>query len=110
MRQSGLLPKAPAPAHANQPTHANQGGSLMNRIAFSIVGASLLAVAGVATAGPAGATADDTVNSLKSEGYNVQINGTPSANLSACTVTGVKKDAGGANPTAYVDISCPTGC
>lgn len=66
----------------------------MNRIAFSIVGASLLAVAGVATAGPAGATADDTVNSLKSEGYNVQINGTPSANLSACTVTGVKKDAG----------------
>lgn len=48
----------------------------MNRIAFSIVGASLLAVAGVATAGPAGATADDTVNSLKSEGYNVQINGT----------------------------------
>ena len=53
----------------------------MNRIAFSIVGASLLAVAGVATAGPAGATADDTVNSLKSEGYNVQINGTPSANL-----------------------------
>lgn len=82
----------------------------MNRIAFSIVGASLLAVAGVATAGPAGATADDTVNSLKSEGYNVQINGTPSANLSACTVTGVKKDAGGANPTAYVDISCPPGC
>ena len=79
----------------------------------ALVGAGALAAVSLGLAGPAAAAggADDVVNGLKSDGYSVQLNGAPSANLSVCTVSSVKKDsAGGSNPTAYVDISCPTGC
>jgi hypothetical protein len=70
--------------------------------------AAALGLAGTATA--AGG-ADATVNSLKSEGYSLQINGSQSANLTACTVTNVKKDgARGPSPVAYIDIACPDGC
>lgn len=84
----------------------------MKRVAICVVSAGVLAVTAVVSAGVAAAeaAADDTVNALKADGYVVQLNETPTANLSACTVTGVTKDTGGANPTAYVDISCPTGC
>jgi hypothetical protein len=79
----------------------------------ALVGAGALAAVSLGLAGPAAAAggADDVVNGLKSDGYSVQLNGTPTANLSACTVNSVSKDpAGGSNPTAYVDFSCPTGC
>ena len=73
-----------------------------------------LSVAAVVLAGPAAAAAnaDDAVNGLRAEGYSIQLNGAPSANLSACAVTSINKDSPGAssNPVAYVDISCPTGC
>jgi hypothetical protein len=73
-----------------------------------------LSVAAVGLAGPAAAApnADDAVNGLRAEGYSIQLNGAPSANLSACTATSIKTDsaAGSSNPVAYVDISCPTGC
>ena len=70
--------------------------------------AAALSLAGTATA--AGG-ADATVNGLQAEGYSVQLNGAQSANLSACTVTNVKKDGvAGPSPTAYVDITCPDGC
>jgi hypothetical protein len=85
----------------------------MKNVAITVLGAGALAALGLGLAGTAAAAggADDVVNLLTTQGYSVQINGTPTANLSACTVDEVKKDApGGANPTAYVNISCPTGC
>ncbi|MUL46195.1 hypothetical protein FZI85_09395 [Mycobacterium sp. CBMA293] len=62
-----------------------------------------------------GSTAEDTINGLKNQGYNVQLSGTASAPLSQCTVANINTlgggaDAVGASPTAYVDVSCPTGC
>lgn len=85
----------------------------MQIFAGTLVGAGALVAVSLALAGPATAAggADDVVNGLKNDGYSVQLNGTPTANLSACAVSSVDKDsAGGSNPTAYVDISCPTGC
>jgi hypothetical protein len=79
----------------------------------ALIGAGALAAVSLGLAGPAAAAggADDVVNGLKTDGYSVQLNGTPTTNLSACTVSNVNKDpAGGPNPTAYVDIACPTGC
>ncbi len=72
------------------------------------LGAAALGLAGTAAA--AGG-ADAAINGLKSEGYTVQINGPQSAPLTACSVTGVKKDAAGnVGAVAYVDIACPDGC
>jgi hypothetical protein len=85
----------------------------MQIFAGTLIVAGALAAIGLGLAGPAAAAggADDVVNGLKSDGYSVQLNGTPTANLSACTVNSVNKDpAGGPSPTAYVDIACPTGC
>jgi hypothetical protein len=72
----------------------------MVKYAFSVLGAGLLALAAVGSAGTAaaGPTADDTVNGLKTEGYTVQLNQTPSANLSACTVSGIKRTPPGLTP------------
>ena len=76
--------------------------------AITIISAGALSAAAIGLSGPAAAAggADATVNGLTAEGYNVQINGAQSANLSACTVSNVKKDSA----TAYVDIACPDGC
>ncbi|WP_006244050.1 hypothetical protein [Mycolicibacterium tusciae] len=85
----------------------------MKKFAISIASASVLAVAALGLAGTATAAggADVTVDGLKTEGYSVQLNKTPSANLSQCAVTNVNRDSiSGPNPTAYVDISCPDGC
>ena len=81
--------------------------------AITIVSAGAMTAAALGLAGTATAAggADATVNGLKAEGYSVQLNGSPTANLSACTISNVKKDgAGGPSPTAYVDIVCPDGC
>ena len=75
-------------------------------------------LAAAAAAPTGGGNAADTVQTLRSEGYDVQINGTASVPLSRCTVTdvhGVPNAADSAaqqgNATAfttvYVDISCP---
>lgn len=86
----------------------------MKKFAISIAGASVLAAAALGLAGTATAAggADVTVNGLQTEGYSVQLNKTPSANLGQCTVTNVNRESisGSNNPTAYVDISCPDGC
>jgi len=85
----------------------------MQIFAVTLVGAGALAAVslGLAATATAAGGADDVINGLKSDGYNVQLSGAPSANLSACTVSSVTKDsAGGPTPTAYVDIACPTGC
>lgn len=39
----------------------------------------------------------------------MQLNQTPTASLTACSVNGVRKLDGG-TPTALVDVVCPDGC
>lgn len=65
----------------------------MKKFAISIASASVLAVAALGLAGTATAAggADVTVDGLKTEGYSVQLNKTPSANLSQCAVTNVNR-------------------
>lgn len=85
----------------------------MKMFVISVISAGALSAAAVGLAGTATAAggADVTVNGLNADGYSVQINGSPTANLSVCSVTGVKKDGvGGPSPTAVVDIACPDGC
>ncbi|MDR3664644.1 MAG: hypothetical protein P4L86_30370 [Mycobacterium sp.] len=84
--------------------------------------AGLLAGAATALASTAdaataslGSTAEDAINSLKSQGYDVQLSGTASAPLSQCTIANINtltsgSDSVGTSPTAYVDVACPTGC
>jgi len=75
--------------------------------------ATALGLAGAAAAAPTGgSSASDTVNSLQAQGYNVQLNGSVTAPLSQCHVTGVHGDSAAPHdPTAfttvYVDVSCP---
>lgn len=96
---------------------------------FTIVGATVGALAAIAL-GSAGSAAADalagtsaagTIDSLKTEGYSVQLNenGTVDVPLSECTVTGVhglpKTNLVGRPippasqfTTVYVDIDCPS--
>ncbi|MUL68115.1 hypothetical protein BOO86_26830 [Mycobacterium sp. CBMA 234] len=94
----------------------------MTKIAILSAGAAALMSATVMAAGPAqaasvsGNNAGDVVSTLRSEGYNVQVNGTPSAPLSACTVADVSGLPNAADPTlradsrtitnVYVDVTC----
>lgn len=94
----------------------------MNRLGYAVWIGAGLASGAVALAAPAsasvpgvGSSADDAVNTLKGQGYSVQLSATPSSPLSQCTVAGIKtlSDSGGAvdaSSVAYVDVSCPTGC
>jgi hypothetical protein len=88
--------------------------------------AAMLASAGTAAADPAEfnngfGNAQDTVNTLKAQGYNVVLNGALVYPLSGCKVTGVeglrdsnsKPEGDRIDPTqfdtVYVDISCKGG-
>jgi hypothetical protein len=92
----------------------------MKKIAVTLTGAAILAATAVslaaeASAAPLGGRADDAINTLQSQGYIVQINGSPTAPLSACTITNVgglanAESAAGHGTTAYVDVACPQGC
>ena len=91
-------------------------------ITVACVGAlsvSTLGLAGPAAAAPSGfGNAQETVDSLKAQGYNVILNGAQAFPLSSCKVTGVEGmnnsnvNSAGARvdptkfDTAYVDISC----
>jgi hypothetical protein len=83
-------------------------------------------MAGAAAAAPASGfpgygNAQDTVNALQAQGYNVQLNGAATYPLSACKVTGLSGlnnsnvNSAGAKidqrqfTTVYVDISCRGG-
>ncbi|MBV9088889.1 MAG: hypothetical protein JO044_03110 [Mycobacteriaceae bacterium] len=98
----------------------------MKRIAIGtgiagILTAGSLALAGTATAAAlGGSSAENAVDQLRAEGYNVQLNlnGTRDVPLSECTVTGVHGlpnsagvdgSAGAAQfTTVYVDVDCPS--
>lgn len=85
-----------------------------------IFAAGSLALAGTAEAAPLGGSpADQAVNELKAQGYNVQLNlnGTRDVPLYECTVTGVSglpknSPVGAPIPatqftTVYLDVVCP---
>jgi hypothetical protein len=81
----------------------------MFRYIAGTVGA--LAAASVALAPTASAsTADSIVDGLRADGYVVQLNQTPTAPLTACSVNGVNKSVDGGPLTAVVDVKCPDGC
>jgi hypothetical protein len=67
----------------------------MNKFAFSTAVTGMIVAAAVgwcsaAQAAPTGdASAGDTIRSLQGQGYNVQINGSVTAPLTQCLVTGV---------------------
>jgi hypothetical protein len=80
--------------------------------AAGALAATALGLAGAAAAAPTGSSsASDTVKSLQAQGYNVQLNGSVTSELSQCIVTGVHGDNGRPDPTqfttVYVDVSCP---
>ncbi|HYZ69317.1 MAG TPA: hypothetical protein VE666_16210 [Mycobacterium sp.] len=81
-----------------------------------------LGLASSATAAPSGfGNAQDTVNALQSQGFNVVLNGAAVYPLSGCKVTGIEGlnssniDSAGRRidstqfDTVYVDISCRGG-
>jgi hypothetical protein len=87
----------------------------------TITGAAL-GLGGVAAAAPSGySNAQDTVNALQAQGFNVILNGATAIPLSGCKVTGIEGlnssniDASGHRidpkqfDTVYVDISCRGG-
>ena len=86
-------------------------------IATFTAGALAGALAGTAAAFPGNGSAEDTVNSFKSDGFKVELNGsTNNQPLSRCTVKGTHpllsnlanlSLAEKENTTVFVDISCP---
>ena len=77
-----------------------------------VIATAALSAAGTAAAAPTGSeSANDVVQSLKAQGYNVMLNGSISDPLSECHVTGVHNpDAAGKAigfTTVYVDVVCP---
>jgi hypothetical protein len=90
----------------------------MKKFAVSTAVTGIIVVAalgwsGTAQAAPTGdASAADTIKSLQGLGYNVQINGSVTAPLTQCLVTGVHGlPNSSAVPTGfttvYVDVDCP---
>lgn len=86
----------------------------MKKFAVTLVLASATVGAALGFAGPASAAggADAVINGLTADGYVVQLSVTPTAPLTACTVTDVQRDVatGTASLTAHVNVSCPDGC
>lgn len=79
------------------------------------LGAAALALAGTAIAFPTAGTAADVVDSLKTEGYNVQVNGLVQVPLKLCAVTDVHPRLDDASTLeekqhtqVFVDVSCPS--
>lgn len=96
---------------------------MIGKIALISTGAAILVTAAMSTTGAAqassaaGENAADVVGALTGEGYSVQIDGTPSAPLSGCTVTDIHGLPDPANAltqradpkvitNVYVDVDC----
>lgn len=79
------------------------------------IAAASLGLAATAAAFPNAGTAADVVSELKSEGYNVQVNGIVSVPLSTCRVTDVSPTLNDSDTLqdkqhtlVFVDVSCPS--
>ena len=88
---------------------------LITSVAAVALAAAALGLAGTATAVPNAGTAEDIVNGLEAEGYNVQINGSTPVPLSRCTATDVHPSLDESdtleqkqNTRVFVDVSCPS--
>ncbi|ANE80160.1 hypothetical protein A7U43_13295 [Mycobacterium adipatum] len=70
--------------------------------------ATVLGTAPAAFAAPSGtASAAETVEDLRAQGYSVQVNGTRNGPLSNCSVESVRGLSDTPGSTVYVDLSCP---
>lgn len=77
-----------------------------------LVGSGMAALAAIVmfqAPAASAASVEGAINDLRAAGYLVQLNQTPTAPLTACTVGGVRTLEGG-TPSALVDIVCPDGC
>jgi hypothetical protein len=84
-------------------------------LAAVALGAAALGLAGTAVAFPNAGTAADVVDGLKSEGYNVQVNGLVQVPLKLCNVTDVHPSLNDSDTLqekqhtqVFVDVSCPS--
>ncbi|HZN79377.1 MAG TPA: hypothetical protein VFC01_06770 [Mycobacterium sp.] len=84
-------------------------------LAAVALGAAALGLAATATAFPNAGTAEDVVDSLKAEGYNVQVNGLVQVPLKLCTATDVHPTLDESDSLqdkqhtmVFVDVSCPS--
>jgi hypothetical protein len=93
--------------------HIRLAAPLLSSVLATVATAAAFAGAPTAAAAPSNTgSAQDTVNRLQALGYNVALNGSTTAALSECVVTGVHPGDPGsvAAPqftTVWVDISCP---
>lgn len=70
--------------------------------------ATVLGAAPMAFAAPSGtASAAETVDDLRAQGYSVQVNGTRNGPLSNCSVEAIRGLSDTPGSTVYVDLSCP---
>ena len=82
-------------------------------VAAGALAGAVLGLAPAASAAPTNVgSAQNTVDRLTALGYNVAINGSRTASLSECSVTGVHPDdpgtvVAGQFTTVWVDVSCP---
>ena len=88
---------------------------LITTVTAAALGAAALGLAGTAAAFPNAGTAADVVDSLKTEGYNVQVNGLVQVPLKLCTSTGVHPRLDDSatleekqHTQVFVDVSCPS--
>jgi hypothetical protein len=77
--------------------------------------AAALGLAGTASAFPNAGTAEDVIDSLEAEGYNVQINGLVQVPLKLCTATDVHPTLDESDTLqdkqhtqVFVDVKCPS--
>jgi hypothetical protein len=88
---------------------------IVTTMGFGALAAAALGQAGPAAAVPQGQTAAQTAASLQAQGYRVAFNGSLSAPLSECSVTGTHPSlddsaslADKENTTVFIDVSCPS--
>jgi len=88
---------------------------LITSLTAGALTAAALGLAGTASAFPHAETAADAIDELKTQGYNVQINGLVQAPLSECTATGVHPSLDNTatlqekeHTQGFVDVSCPS--
>lgn len=75
---------------------------------FIATGGVALGLAVTAAAAPGGpASVTETVDQLRGQGYNVQLNGTRGGPLTNCSIDGVRQTSEQPGATVYVDLSCP---
>jgi hypothetical protein len=81
---------------------------LLATATFMTLTAGSFGLAATASAAPAGGSAQQTIDDLRSQGYSVRVNGTYNGPLSNCSVGSVREASSGTSggKTVYVDLNC----